>query len=578
MTRALLRALARPRALVAALVLGVLVSAPALATGWFSDDFVMRLLLGDGVEGYPLSPLQLYEFTPPAVPASVAVERGFLAWFTAPEMSLRFFRPLSSATLWLGAALFGRSALLAHLHQLLWFLALVVVVGRLHRRLLRPSAAGLATVLYAIASYHATSVAWIAARHVLVGGFFGTLTVLLHVGWRQTGERWRAVGAALAFGAGALASEIALCAAVLVVLYELLARADPGRVRARAAAPAALATLGYLAFYVVGGWGARHSGMYLSPLTDPLAYAGAASVRVPVLFGEAFGGVPSELWGVEPLRPMLLGWAALTTITVLLLLRAGRFGRRERWLLASSVAGLAPVVGGVIGGRLLVVVGAATSALLATAIVRGFVRVGQPGGWGTRVGLGFLLVLGFGLSPLARLGIGAGMIEISSAQRAQARALDVGACRDASLLYSLTGADPSSSMYLEPALRLYAPDRAERFETIRTLSMAVAPHRFTRVGERSFTLEILGEREIGPIEAVHYDEPPAVGSERTVGELTIEVTDGTAQGWTAARFEVDRPLESVCFASWDGEALRLWRAPPVGETRELPYRSGIMGM
>ncbi len=76
----------------------------------------------------------------------------------------------------------------------------------------------------------------------------------------------------------------------------------------------------------------------------------------------------------------------------------------------------------------------------------------------------------------------------------------------------------------------------------------------------------------------HYVTPPEVGSVRRVGELTIRTTDGDRIGWTAARFEVDRSLDDVCFGSWDGEALQLWRAPAIGEARDLVHVPGVMGM
>src|SRR5690606_7641882 len=125
------------------------------------------------------------------------------------------------------------------------------------------------------------------------------------------------------------------------------------------------------------------------------------------------------------------------------------------------------------------------------------------------------------------------------------RAMDLAACGDAHLLYSLTAADPSNSMSLESSLRFYTPERVSQFEAIRALSMAVTPQRFLRDGQRSSSLEVLGERIVSPIEGVHYRAPPEVGSMRRVGEMTVRTTEGNGTGWTAAHFEDDRSLDDV---------------------------------
>ncbi|MCB9598324.1 MAG: hypothetical protein H6719_36760, partial [Sandaracinaceae bacterium] len=80
------------------------------------------------------------------------------------------------------------------------------------------------------------------------------------------------------------------------------------------------------------------------------------------------------------------------------------------------------------------------------------------------------------------------------------------------------------------------------------------------------------------LESVHRDAPLAVGDVVSAGELTIHVTDSGPTGWRAARFDVARDLDDVCFASWGEDGLRVWRAPAIGEAIELPHVPGVMNM
>src|SRR5688572_20549122 len=88
-----------------------LASLPGLWVGFSSDDLSQRLMLEGRAPGYTAGWFGLYDFTPPNLPPSVRIEEGLLPWFTHPELKLRFFRPLSSATLGIDHALFGRNAL-----------------------------------------------------------------------------------------------------------------------------------------------------------------------------------------------------------------------------------------------------------------------------------------------------------------------------------------------------------------------------------------------------------------------------------------------------------------------------------
>src|SRR5688572_16562650 len=95
------------RVLFWAVLAASLISIPSLFSGFSGDDLVQRLVLEGRVVGYAMGPLGLYDFTPPSFPAQKLIDAGMFPWFASPELSLRFLRPVSSASLWLDHLLFG---------------------------------------------------------------------------------------------------------------------------------------------------------------------------------------------------------------------------------------------------------------------------------------------------------------------------------------------------------------------------------------------------------------------------------------------------------------------------------------
>ena len=89
------------------------------------------------------------------MPAAALIEQGLLPWFTDPELKLRFWRPLSSATLAIDSFLFGRNAVLAHVHSLGWLVVLVTAASRLYQRWFPAPVALLASLLFAFSGVHA---------------------------------------------------------------------------------------------------------------------------------------------------------------------------------------------------------------------------------------------------------------------------------------------------------------------------------------------------------------------------------------------------------------------------------------
>lgn len=566
------------------LVAALLVSLPCLAVGFSHDDLTHRLMLEGQVTGFEW--YGLYDFTPPGAPAADQIRQGSLPWFTNPELSLRFLRPLASASLALDHVLFGRSALPAHVQSLLWLSVLTVLAAVLYRRWFEAPAARLSAIVYALSGVHAMPTAWIASRHTLIAATFGALALWAWARFREQGSRLAAALALAALCASLLASESGLVAVVLLMSYELGTRG--GRSGARGAALPLGIGLAYVGFYGLAGYGAHGSAFYVSPFSAPLRYAVAALEGVPALLGELLLGVPSAVSGLGGRSVVVvlaaLGLGALLGCVALLRALRGEIGEGSRrhlvWLGLGSLVGLFALVGAPVTGRVLPL------PLLGGAAVVGHVlwalwqrARARKAYWAV---LGLLGLLHLGLAPLVRLGVAHEFRKSSDTLRRIALEADVGECAERGSLQLLTGSDPVLALYTAPALLFYTPDRA-RAEHFRVLSMAPEAQRLTRVSERAFELEVLDPPRWGNAFEHLFrdaDDPLRDGVRVELPELVVDVPATEGGLFTRARFEQRQPLERspVCLLIWREGRLQRLPVPAIGESVRIEHQPGPMGL
>ncbi len=562
---------------------------PAITVGFVFDDLIHRLALEGGFRELSLPWWQLYDFTR-SQPAQALIDVGAFPWFTSHELSLRLLRPVTSATLALDHALWGRQALPAHLHSLLWLGALVALAAALYRRWLDPVAARLASVLYAISGVHAIPTAWLAARHTLIAAVFSLLALWGWARWRE--DAWRP-GIALTGGAlllSALASEAWLAGLVFLLLYEGVTRAD-WRARALGLAPFAAAGVVSAGAYSWLGYGIRGSGMYVSPLADPGRYLAAAAVRLPLAYAELFAGLPSIVGGVEPAVAGILSSAGLLLLgvcaTTLIALRSRLEGNHHaRWLALAAAATLSPLllVGTSMSGRVLPLPMLGAAAAVAQALTVSWRALRR--GTGARRYLALVPLLGLGvphllLSPGTRLGFPLILGAASAAHERVAREADLGPCAHGGRLYLLTAADPVLSLYLGPAVTFHTPEQA-RAERLRVLT--VIPHdlQLTRVDAHTIELAVLGApRRTNDFERLYRSAttPLKPGQSYTADELTARVLDTSNGLVTRVRFTLETPLDAPesCFIAWQRGRVAPVTLPAEGQNTTIPYERGPSG-
>ena len=164
--------------------LGALIHLGALRTGFLLDDFIHESMLR-GTFPAARHPLDLYNFVDDSDRAEM-MERGILPWWTHPELTIRFFRPLSSALIWLDHRLLGQSALLMHLHSLAWWVAMVLAAFALYRAFLGERVARLAVLVFALAPAHSMPIAWLANRDALISLALGIPALLVYTRARES--------------------------------------------------------------------------------------------------------------------------------------------------------------------------------------------------------------------------------------------------------------------------------------------------------------------------------------------------------------------------------------------------------
>lgn len=370
--------------------LGLLVFSPAIRAPLFLDDYLHAAMV-EGTFAGKRGPFDLYDFVDDGDRAALA-SRGLLPWWSHPKLTIRFFRPLSSALLWLDHRVFSHGALPMHLHSVAWWAAAVLAARALFRRFFSERVAFLATACFALSPCHALPLSWVANRETLIALTFGGLALVHHFRARLSPAEGTK-HAALAFVFFALAllggGEYALAFGGYVLALEIVVRfggageagASEDRValdrsafaHLRALVPFAAPAAIYLAIRFRLRYGAVGSGFYSDPFRDPLAFLSTAPYRVVALLADSWLTLGSDTWLLGYERWILAAIVVATAIGVFVALRRAIVSLpAERRVVATafalgSVFAIAPTLAVVPAFRLLGI--SMLGVALATALV-----------------------------------------------------------------------------------------------------------------------------------------------------------------------------------------------------------------
>lgn len=560
---------------------------PGVFADHYNDDWTLRVIAEGRAPGFDNSPWRLFEFTRSQANTTELIATGSMPWWTEPSLRLRFFRPLSSLLFALDVRVLGPSPTLAHVHSLLWIVALLWLTGRWFERVLPARTARVAWWLVALSPHLVNGALWASARNG-VSASVCVMAALLLQARAHAQQRPAPIAKLLAlFVIGLCFGELALGFVPLFVAMEWARGAHPtARSLLRSASPVVVSALVYLGLYVALGFGAGGSGLYLDPVRDFSTALREAPLRLGVLVLDGLYTVPSELYLMLPGARVGIAVVALSTLALLLawLHRSAPTRDREahRTLLAvvyGSLCALAPGLLGIPGGRLLTVAIVGFAALLAAWVDRALEARAQRRAWAWAA-LAIVAVVRLALGGLLRVGASAQLVKVSRDERRVAATASFRCPKNANFVL-VDGADPVLGMYAAPAMAYLDPAIGGTF---RTLSMQLDTLVLTRTGERSFSLEpehggtltdfVFAEVFRRPASAMRAGD---VVRTTTMSATVERVRDGRPQ---RVNFRFDAPFDGgqTCVLRWRAGRVESFDLPPIGQSMRVAHERGPLGI
>ena len=563
----------------AALVLGLVLTLPALWVGLQLDDYFHWGLVTQHSPVLqtqsPGSPYGLFSFVdgdPNRV--SDLVNLGLLPWWTYPQVEYAFWRPITELTHILDYGLWPRQPWLMHLHSLVYLLLLLGLSAHLLRRLQGDSAAWVWALFLFVVSYtHGVPAGWLANRNAVLATLFLVLTLLAHHRWRQGDRGVLNFSAGLCFAAGLLCGEMAVSTGAYLVAYALWLERGSLWERLMSLGPYLVIGVAWLGMRALLGYGASGSGHYLDPLQNPLLFLQTFAGRGADLLGGLFWVVPPELGSGLPAarRWVYLGLFLLLLAVARPLLR--RDARARFWLTGALLC-LVPVASTVPHSRLLIAASLGAAGflgLLLAAWRQGELARGLMPRFLVAPMLGLLLFLHLGMSALLL------PLEVVSMRLLGDTYLNSGA-RNWQLEALPAGTTPvlinpplsSAGGYINGVRAYYGlPVTAQTW----LLASGMKPLQLTVIDEHSLELSAA----TGLYDAVQEgvlrgpQAPFAVGDQVRLSGLVITVLATEHGAPVRARFQFDAPLHSdrYAFYHWHSGKVAVCVLPPPGTSIEL---------
>ncbi len=578
----------RRTTLLAALLIaaGVANNLPSLRWGFIWDDFIHQAVLRGDLPGASLPRWNLYDFAITPHPGDATFDAGIAPWWTDPDFKARFFRPVTSLTIWLDYVIYHDWAPGYHVTSLALFGVFLVLAWKLYGALGAPPRAALwALAFLALDDVHCMPVGWIANRNTLLAALFVIATVLCVHRQRESGRtRWLLAGLAcflLACGS----KESGVAALPIVAAYILFfgwpAGAETLRARLRRLAGSrvlwsfGLVAGAYLTLYIAGGYGSR-SVTYPVPWHDPVRFLSRLACVVPAGLMHLTYATVTDFMAVNT------RWAWRLLAASAILLPAAGFVL-ARGLRGSRVAGLAVAWalfallaegGGDISDRLWM------NAAIGTALLFGLfldrlapLRQRLTLGRAAALTMGGVLILTGIVAAVPMTMIRSHLCaSLGGTDRANNLTADIGTNPAQPLdVFVLNSPSSMGAMSLSLTWRVGHDDLYTR---IFPLQLGRRPLTWTRDDERTMTLTSgTIPFRANPFERVFcaHEAPPA-GTTFTTAAFTATVVASEPGGFRTVRFQFRKSLDdaSCRFLAWRDGRLCRTAPPPVGDTVQVP--------
>jgi hypothetical protein len=581
-----LRALLAQRSTVWAIIAAsMMLCAPAVVTGLVLDDYFHTLALRTDVAapGVKRAPWDAYTFAASPSQIKVLVEESVVPWWSDPEARLSFFRPLSSLTLWLDHHAWPKAPVLMHMHSLVWYALLLIVIAHVYRRFsaraFSSGFAGLALLLYAVDDAHAMSVGWLANRAALIALTFGFSVLLAHDSWRNTGRTRYLVGALSLLALALAAGEAALQTLGYLAAYALCFDSGPKRARWRSLLPYAALIIVWHTAYEIAGYGATRTALYLDPIAHPLTFLHAVAVRLPVLLASQFGGLSADVsdW-LRYAPPMLAALFVPLTVAVVAVVAWVVYPlwstRREvRFWLVGTVLATLPVCAVAPADRLLVGTGLGGSALIAIVLLAALDRARELRSPGRRFWATTLGVIHLAISPLLLPVQAYGLTFLESYIGRAERSIPDGAEVADKTVMLLNPPSDEFGIYMTHHRRVRGGVMPEH---VRWLANGDSDLLITRLDDHA--LKVKPQHGFLPPGSFWTLRTPDfksyVGDRVSLDGTSFTVTDVTADGRPAeVLVKLDRPLDSaeLIWMRWDNrDGFVRFSLPKAGQSMLVP--------
>lgn len=367
-----------------AVVTGLLLTCRSISNGLDADDYYHRSVLSGSSRFHEQlrGPQAMFRFfTGDAKLTQFWMDVGLLPWWTEPNIKAEFCQIIPTQTHILDYLLWPRRPMLMHVHSLVWFALLIVLVATFYRRMLGPTwLAGVATILFAIDDAHSTPVGWICNRNDLIAATFGVGCLIAHDIWRRD-QRVSAFWTGLLLLASSLFSKeagIATCAYLFA--YGLCLDESSLWRRFCTLIPYGVVLIAWRTVRDSLGFGVANLGYYIDPITDSERFATALIERFPIfLFGQW-----AMLSDLALIVPKLLGspfwWISVGYVSLLgvLLYPLLRNDRTARYFATGMLLAVIPSCATIPMDRLLTFVGLGAFGLLVQFWHMVFARIGTP--------------------------------------------------------------------------------------------------------------------------------------------------------------------------------------------------------
>ncbi len=572
----------RPWHIACVVLFALALHVPTVNMGFFADDYTQQVVLQGFGEHSTMRVWNLYDFGEAPRPGDPTFEMGIFPWWTSDDWKGRFFRPVTSLTLWLDHALFGGWAMGYHLTSLVWYAALLVLIFGLYRSMGMSDAAALAGLaIFAAMDSSLLPVGWPANRNSLVEAVFLVASILA-LSRSANRARWMALSTALLLAILAcLSKESGVAAFVLIAVY-----LHGFRHSSSAATPAgwvwtgtlvcALFALTHLFLFVSAGFGTNTT-FYPMPWQHPLAFAERSLILCAIAPLSFIGVFPTDILSLQPQYAVPAALICLVPSAVIcrVVWRHVRDCPSTWFWISWIVVTILPQGAPPTSDRLLFQSSTGASALLGLFVTEVWKRRAGESSIRRRRFIQIFITVGvFAISPITLLFGGTALHYLAAQSRESLVTADLG---DPSLgrreIFIL-----QSSNELETALAfsLWAIEHGETNVRGWPLQLGGRSMRWTRIDDRTFDLETLGAPFLtGMIEKVFLTshDPPPVGRKWQTALFTVEAMDSGPGGLKRFRVHCPDLLErpSYRFLVIDGGGRLVPIAPPtVGMSLDIP--------